>query len=156
MKDSNVDTAYVAVPSSLHAAVSRAAFAAGKNVVCEKPLASNATEAAALVAEAKEAGVFLWEAVVTTRQPNFQMVRDELLPRVGDVKVATVNYSQRSSRYDAFRACQGGVRVRGTCQGDGFSRHVDLKRDKGARHLCPAYAYQLAASSTSSASKSPR
>lgn len=104
MADPRVDTVYVAVPNFLHTAVSRAAFAAGKNVICEKPLASNATEAAALVDEARAAGVFFWEAVVTTRQPNFLLVRDELLPRIGDVKIATVNYSQYSSRYDAFRA----------------------------------------------------
>lgn len=104
--DPNVDTVYVAVPNFLHATVSRAAFSAGKNVICEKPLASNAAEAAALVEEAQEAGVFFWEAVVTTRQPNFKLVRDELLPRIGDVKIATVNYSQYSSRYDAFRAGQ--------------------------------------------------
>ena len=44
----------------------------------------------------------LWEAVVTTRQPNFANIR-AMLPRVGTVKVVTVNYSQYSSRYDAFR-----------------------------------------------------
>ncbi len=104
MADPAVDTVYVAVPNFLHAAVSRAAFAAGKNVICEKPLASNATEAAALVDEAKAAGVFFWEAVVTTRQPNFRLVKGELLGRIGDIKIATVNYSQYSSRYDAFRA----------------------------------------------------
>ena len=104
MADPNVDTVYVAVPNFLHKPVSEQAMAAGKNVICEKPLASNAREAAELVAEAKAASVFFWEAVVTTRQPNFLLVRDELLGRIGDVKIATINYSQYSSRYDAFRA----------------------------------------------------
>ena len=39
--DPNVDTVYVAVPNFLHYAVSEAAILAGKDVVCEKPLASN-------------------------------------------------------------------------------------------------------------------
>ncbi len=102
--DPNVDTVYVAVPNFLHYAVTEAAILAGKDVICEKPLASNEVEAARLAELAKEHGRFLWEAVVTTRQPNFKLVRDELLPRIGTVKIATVNYSQYSSRYDAFRA----------------------------------------------------
>ena len=104
MADPVVDTVYVAVPNFLHYAVAEAAILAGKDVVCEKPLASNEREAAKLAGLAREREVFLWEAVVTTRQPNFKLVRDELLPRIGTVKVATVNYSQYSSRYDAFRA----------------------------------------------------
>ncbi|MBQ9007684.1 MAG: Gfo/Idh/MocA family oxidoreductase [Atopobiaceae bacterium] len=104
MADPEVDTVYVAVPNFLHYAVSEAALRAGKDVVCEKPLASNFREAEALAAIAREEGRFLWEAVVTTRQPNFKLVRDELLPRIGTVKMVTVNYSQYSSRYDAFRA----------------------------------------------------
>ena len=104
VNDPEVDTVYVAVPNFLHFAVSEAALRAGKDVVCEKPLASNYREAQKLAEIAKEEGRFLWEAVVTTRQPNFKLVRDELLPRIGTVKMVTVNYSQYSSRYDAFRA----------------------------------------------------
>ena len=102
--DPAVDTVYVAVPNFLHYDVSEAAILAGKDVLCEKPLASNEREAQKLADLAREKGVFLWEAVVTTRQPNFKLVRDELLPRIGTVKEVSVNYSQYSSRYDAFRA----------------------------------------------------
>lgn len=101
--DPAVDTVYVAVPNSLHLAVSEAALRAGKDVICEKPLASNYPEAERMAAIAREEGRFLWEAVVTTRQPNFKLVRDELVGRVGTVKQVLVNYSQYSSRYDAFR-----------------------------------------------------
>ena len=104
MADPEVDTVYVAVPNFLHYAVSETAILAGKDVVCEKPLASNEREVAKLAALAKKHGRFLWEAVVTTRQPNFKLVRDELLPKIGTVKAVSVNYSQYSSRYDAFRA----------------------------------------------------
>ncbi|MDO4797706.1 MAG: Gfo/Idh/MocA family oxidoreductase [Coriobacteriales bacterium] len=102
--DDAVDTVYVAVPNFLHFDVTQAALRAGKDVICEKPLASNEREAAELVRIARECGRFLWEAVVTTRQPNFALIRDELLPRIGTVKIVSVNYSQYSSRYDAFRA----------------------------------------------------
>ena len=104
MADPNVDTVYVAVPNFLHLEVSEAALRAGKDVMCEKALASNEREAEGLATLARECHRFLWEAVVTTRQPNFKVIRDELLPRIGTVKVVSVNYSQYSSRYDAFRA----------------------------------------------------
>lgn len=104
VRDPAVDTVYVAVPNSLHYDVTEAALLADKDVICEKPLASNEHEAEALAVLARERGRFLWEAVVTTRQPNFKLVRDELLGRIGTVKLAIVNYSQYSSRYDAFRA----------------------------------------------------
>lgn len=102
--DPAVDTVYVAVPNFLHYAVSEAAILAGKDVICEKPLAANYDEASKLAELAKKEGRFLWEAVVTTRQPNFRLVRDELLPKIGTIKAVSVNYSQYSSRYDAFRA----------------------------------------------------
>jgi len=104
LADSEVDTVYVAVPNFLHYQVSEDAILAGKDVVCEKPLASNEREAAKIADIAREHKRFLWEAIVTTRQPNFTLIRDELLPRIGTVKIAVVNYSQYSYRYDAFRA----------------------------------------------------
>lgn len=102
--DPEVDTVYVAVPNFLHYEVAEAALLAGKDVVCEKPLASNFEEAAKLAEIAMANDRFLWEAVVTTRQPNYKLVRDELLGRIGTIKAVSVNYSQYSSRYDAFRA----------------------------------------------------
>lgn len=35
---SNIDTVYIGVPNSLHFSIAKEALAAGKNVVCEKPL----------------------------------------------------------------------------------------------------------------------
>lgn len=102
--DPEVDTVYVAVPNFLHYVVSEAALLAGKDVVCEKPLAANEREARRIAEVARAHGRFLWEGIVTTRQPNFKLIKEELLPRIGTVKVASVNYSQYSSRYDAFRA----------------------------------------------------
>ena len=102
LADDAVDTVYVAAPNFLHYEVSKAALEAGKDVICEKPLTSAFDEATELAALAEERGRMLWEAVVTTRQPNFANIR-AMLPRVGTVKVVTVNYSQYSSRYDAFR-----------------------------------------------------
>jgi predicted dehydrogenase len=55
--DPAVDTVYVAVPNFLHKPVTEAALLAGKDVICEKPLASNEREAAELAELAKAQAV---------------------------------------------------------------------------------------------------
>jgi predicted dehydrogenase len=53
----DVDVVHVCTPNATHATVVRAAIAAGKHVICEKPLAVDAVEAAELARLAQEAGV---------------------------------------------------------------------------------------------------
>lgn len=96
------EVVYVATPNHLHHEHVLRCLRAGKSVIVEKPLASNAREAEDLACEARERGLFLWEATTVYHQPNFKALR-ELLPRIGSVRLALLNYSQYSSRYDAFR-----------------------------------------------------
>src|SRR5688500_1024467 len=52
-----VDAVVIATPNVTHAAIALAAFEAGKHVLCEKPLAMNHAEAAAMLRSAETAGV---------------------------------------------------------------------------------------------------
>ena len=101
--DADIDTVYVGVPNALHLAVTRAALGAGKNVICEKPLAMGLEDAQDASDLARERGLFLWEAMNIPYLPNYETLRS-LLPKVGEPKVAACSYIQRSRRYDAFRA----------------------------------------------------
>ena len=100
-----VDVVYIALPNLLHTAYVKAALEAGRHVIVEKPLAPCAGEAAALSALAHRKGCFLFEAVTTQYLENYRKLR-QLLPRVGQVKLVQCNFSQYSSRYDAFCAGQ--------------------------------------------------
>jgi predicted dehydrogenase len=63
LADPAVDVVYVASPHTLHDEHTRMALAAGKPVLCEKPMTLDAASTTALFAEAAERGLFLMEAM---------------------------------------------------------------------------------------------
>lgn len=65
LDDPEVDVVYVSTPHTLHFSNSMASIAAGKAVLCEKPLTINPAEARALTAAADAARVYLMEAMWT-------------------------------------------------------------------------------------------
>lgn len=103
LKDADVDAIYIAVPNSLHYDFAKQALDAGHHVILEKPMTSHGREAEALSRLAREKGLSLFEAISTLHLPAYQKVR-EWLPHIGTVKLVSCNFSQYSSRYDAFRA----------------------------------------------------
>lgn len=60
--DDRIDAMHVCLPVGLHAEHASRAFAAGKHVLCEKPLAGSVAEAERMVAEAERAGCLLMPA----------------------------------------------------------------------------------------------
>jgi len=57
MADQSVQAVHITTPNKLHFEMARDALKAGKHVLCEKPLAMNSKESAALVKLAKETGL---------------------------------------------------------------------------------------------------
>jgi D-xylose 1-dehydrogenase (NADP+, D-xylono-1,5-lactone-forming) len=70
LADPAIDAIYIPLPNSLHAPWSLRAVAAGKHVLCEKPLAATASEARAMFAAAREHGVVLVEGFPYRAQPH--------------------------------------------------------------------------------------
>ena len=95
----DIDTVYVAVPNALHYEIVMEALDAGKHVVVEKPMATNARQAQEMARRAEELGLFFWEGMMAFRQPNYLHIRDEWLSRIGDLKLALAVFNRYSSRF---------------------------------------------------------
>ncbi|WP_144712885.1 Gfo/Idh/MocA family protein [Curtobacterium pusillum] len=108
-----VDVVDVVVPTPAHATVVRAALAAGKHVVSEKPLARTDADAEDLVARAADAGLQLYPAHVVRWFPAYRRLHEAVTTGLlGDLAVL------RFSRSGAFptrvpwfgdRAQSGGI-----------------------------------------------
>ncbi|WP_425260733.1 Gfo/Idh/MocA family protein [Rubrivivax sp. RP6-9] len=70
LDDAGVDAIYLPLPNSLHAPWAQRAAAAGKHVLCEKPLAVHLAEAQAMFDAARRHGVLLLEAYPYWFQPQ--------------------------------------------------------------------------------------
>ncbi len=71
-------------------------------MILEKPFTVTYEEAKEIAAIAREKKLYLFEAITTQYNPNYHKMK-ELLPRLGDIKLVALNFSQYSSRYDNFK-----------------------------------------------------
>ncbi|MBR5842770.1 MAG: Gfo/Idh/MocA family oxidoreductase [Bacteroidaceae bacterium] len=97
-----VDAIYIATPNCCHAEQAILCMSHGKHVLCEKPFASNAREASAMITAARQYGVTLMEAMISTLNPNFLRVKEQL-STLGTLRRYFACYCQYSSRYDKFK-----------------------------------------------------
>lgn len=82
----DVDVFYIATPTATHRAFCLAAIAAGKHVLCEKPMTSNPGELLEVANAARIRGVFAMEGMWLRFNPIVQKCRDALAQRlVGDI-----------------------------------------------------------------------
>ncbi|MFV0574587.1 MAG: Gfo/Idh/MocA family protein [Vibrio sp.] len=100
-KSDAFDAVYIASPNSLHYEQSVLMLQHGKHVICEKPIASNITQAEHMFQVADENNVVLFEAFKTEYLPNFKLIHEHL-PKLGRIHKAFINYCQYSSRYQRY------------------------------------------------------
>ena len=91
LADPEVDAVYNPLPNHLHVPWSERAAAAGKHVLCEKPIATTAAEARRLIAARDRAGVVICEAAMVRMHPRWHAARELV----------------RDGRIGALRAFQG-------------------------------------------------
>jgi predicted dehydrogenase len=93
LADDDVDVVYVATPHSSHHDLTVAALEAGRHVVCEKPFALSAAEAASMAETARRTGRFCMEAMWTWFLPTVVELRRSLAEGVvGDVRALRADF----------------------------------------------------------------
>ena len=102
----DVDAIYVALPNDQHAFWAAAAVAAGKTVLCEKPIALNARQAGELVSQVGVDGR-LWESFVFPFHPQ----TDLLLHLVGTGRIGTLTEIVSEFHFDIGSATDN-IRLR--------------------------------------------
>lgn len=76
--DPDLDVIYVSTPHTLHRDATILCLAGGKAVLCEKPFALNAGQAAAMIDTARSRGLFLMEAMWSRYYPAMARARELL------------------------------------------------------------------------------
>ena len=76
LDDPEVDAVYIGLPNSLHAEWIRRVLAAGKHVLCEKPITVTAAETDGIIDMAAARGLVVQEALMTWSHPRWHLVRD--------------------------------------------------------------------------------
>jgi len=95
LADPSVRVVHVTSPNNLHVPQARAILAAGKHVVCEKPLAMTAAESAGLVADAAASGLVNAVNFNIRFYPLHQHVREVIAAgELGEIRLVTGRYFQ--------------------------------------------------------------
>ena len=102
LQSAQIDTIYVAVVNDVHYEFCKKALLAGKHVICEKPFTANRQQFEELCAIAAARHLLLLEAITVLYMPFYHKIQEQLAS-LGKIKIVECNYSQYSSRYDAFK-----------------------------------------------------
>lgn len=112
VRDSEVDLISIASRSCDHLAHTQIALASGKDVLLEKPMCRNATEAAAIRKAAQEAKGNLYIRHNRRFEPTFQHIREiiasGILGEVHEIKLHRQHYSRRDD-WQTLKRFGGGM-----------------------------------------------
>lgn len=100
--DEKIDIIYIASPVSLHCTHALECIMAGKHIIVEKTAFANIKEFEDVRRRAKEKNVYVFEALRSTQNPNFKILKNAL-KEIEPIRYAYLTFLQYSSRYDAFK-----------------------------------------------------
>jgi predicted dehydrogenase len=94
LEDPEIEAVYNPLPNHLHVPISIEAAAAGKHVLCEKPIALTAAEAEKLIEARDHAGVLVQEAFMVRYHPQWRRTRELVRAgRIGELRVVQGSFS---------------------------------------------------------------
>lgn len=98
LADPEIDAVYIPLPNHLHVHWTKAALAAGKPVLCEKPIALAAGEIDGLIAQRDETGLLAAEAYMIVHHPQWQRARNLVRAgAIGDLVLVDTVFSYDNS-----------------------------------------------------------
>ena len=102
-----IDAVYIPLPNHLHAEWTMKAAAAGKHVLCEKPLAMTASQAREMAAACSAAGVRLAEAFIYRHHPSWvearRLIDDGAIGELRAVQNLVQLFQRRPGRHSQHR-----------------------------------------------------
>lgn len=94
--DDRIDAAYIVLPTGLHADWATRAFAAGKHVLCEKPMALTSADCEQMIAASRRANRKLMIAYRSHFEPyNLEAMKLMEQKAVGDIRLVRTEQSYR-------------------------------------------------------------
>ena len=104
IEDPDIDALYIPLPNSLHAEWTIRALAAGKPVLCEKPLCGTLPDTERVLTSARQTGTLLWEAFAFPFHAQLAQLRRLIADGViGDLMEIKSNFHFAVTRPDNIR-----------------------------------------------------
>jgi xylose dehydrogenase (NAD/NADP) len=104
LADDEVEAVYIPLPNGLHVEWTLAALAAGKHVLCEKPLSLRAEEVERCFDAAEEAGLVLSEGFMWRHTPQAERLRSLVHEgAIGELRVVRAAFSFPLERFPDVR-----------------------------------------------------
>ena len=124
-----IDAVYLSLPNSMHHEWTIKSLRAGKHVLCEKPIATNAHQAEEMFDVARKTGLHLVEAFMYQSHPQMQAVLDTIASgTIGQVKLIRTSFCYRTNKIDGnvrfSHALAGGALMDVGCYCLSFSRLI--------------------------------
>lgn len=113
LQDEEVCAVYIPLPNQLHYEWVMKAIEAGKNVLCEKPLAPTAKQVTELFEAARKKGVILMEAFAYLHTPYIDALKQEIdsksIGEISYIESAFLTSSYKQSNIRMQKSCFGGA-----------------------------------------------
>lgn len=128
LQDPEIDVINICTPSGLHAPHSITCLEAGKNVLCEKPVALHADDAVRMVETAKKHNKFLYVVKQNRHNPPVKLVKNLIREgKLGEPIMVVVNmFWNRHDEYYASDPWRGTLELDGGTIYTQASHFVDL------------------------------
>src|SRR2546423_8470023 len=125
LKEKDIEMVTIAAPNSLHAQMTKDSAAAGKHIVCEKPLAVTIAEGEEMISAAKQHGVLLMYGEELLFTPKFlkakEMADAGAFGKIHLIKQSEKHFGPHSEWFWDVNRSGGGALMDLGCHGIAFS-----------------------------------